>query len=135
METTFFAPRVSDDHKVLYNGFEQGHLMLRRCLCCGRTSLPVTHFCPDCLDDQFAYFTAVPHGIVYSYVVFRRAFHPKLEGVLPYITAVITLDCGEKVVSNIINCLPEEVTCDAEVRGVFCDDDTGVRVLRFELAK
>jgi len=54
-------------------------------------------------------------GRVYSYVVYHRAYHPGFEKDVPYVVALVELDEGPRLLTNIIGITPEEVTCDMPV--------------------
>ena len=63
-------------------------------------------------------------GKVYSFVVYRVAYHPGFKGDLPYVVGIVELEEGPHLLTNIIGCNPEEVVCDMQVE-VIWDDITG----------
>jgi uncharacterized OB-fold protein len=66
---------------------------------------------------------------VWSFAVYRRAYHPALPA--PYVVALVELEEGARLVSNVVGCAPEEVLVDMPVRVRF--DDVGEFTLpRFE---
>jgi len=63
--------------------------------------------------------------------VYRRAYHPALPA--PYVVALVELEEGPRLISNVVGCAPEEVEVDMPVRVRF--DDVGEFTLpRFEPA-
>jgi uncharacterized OB-fold protein len=60
-------------------------------------------------------------GKVFSFVVYRRAYHRGFENELPYVVALIELEEGPRLISNIIGCDPHAVHCDMPVEVVFDD--------------
>jgi hypothetical protein len=58
-------------------------------------------------------------GRVYSFVVYHRAYHPAFEGNLPYVVAVVKLNEGPHLLTNIVGCGPDEVSCDMPVKVVW----------------
>jgi uncharacterized OB-fold protein len=53
-------------------------------------------------------------GRVFSYVVYRRTYHPGLPA--PYVVGLIELEEGPRLISNVVGCEPEEVEIDMPVR-------------------
>ena len=52
-------------------------------------------------------------GRVFSFVVYRRTYHPGMPA--PYVVALVELDEGPRLISNIVGCEPEEVAIDMPV--------------------
>jgi uncharacterized OB-fold protein len=74
-------------------------------------------------------------GTVLSFSVVRRAVQPEWKGKEPYVIAMIALDAGVRMLSNIIGCHPADVTIGARVQARFVettDPDLGLVV--FELS-
>jgi uncharacterized OB-fold protein len=79
--------------------------------------------CPDCHSSQTEWITASGKGIVYTFAVFRIAYHKTFKNDLPYITAIVELAEGPHLLTNIIGCDPDQVRCDMPVE-VTWDDIT-----------
>jgi len=71
--------------------------------------------CPECHDAQTEWITAGGKGAVYTYAVYHRAFHPAFKDDLPYVTAVVELEEGPHLLTNIVGCKPDAVRCDMPV--------------------
>ena len=54
-------------------------------------------------------------GQVYSFVIYRRAFHPAYATEVPYAVALVELDEGVRLLLRIVDCPPE--TLKIGVRG------------------
>lgn len=134
MGVDFFAPRVSADARVFWDACKEHKLTFQKCRACGRLRWPAAHLCPDCLSDAFESAEVAPEGTVESFVVFQKPFHPSLERKVPYITATVNLEGGLRIVTNLVHCRPEEVSCGAKVRLVWSDED-GFSRPTFELAE
>jgi len=52
---------------------------------------------------------------VYTYSVYHVAYHPGFADDLPYVVAVVELDEGPRLLTNIVGCPPEEVSCEMRV--------------------
>jgi uncharacterized OB-fold protein len=60
-------------------------------------------------------------GRIYTFAVYRRAFHPAFKDDVPYVVAVVELEDGPFFLSNIVECNPDEVSCGMPVEVVWED--------------
>ena len=67
-------------------------------------------------------------GKVYTYSIIYDYPPPRIAKFLspPYCLAFVDLEEGPRMLTNIIGCKPEEVTCDMEVEVAFHDTGEGV---------
>jgi hypothetical protein len=66
---------------------------------------------------------------VWSFAIYRRTYHPGMPA--PYVVALVELDEGPRLISNVVGCAPEDVAIDMPVRVRF--EDVGELTLpRFE---
>ena len=54
-------------------------------------------------------------GKIFSYVVYHQPFHPAFKDELPYVVAVIALEEGPHILSNIVDCSHDVLRCGMEV--------------------
>ena len=76
---------------------------MQRCRACGRLRYPAAIVCPECLSGEAEWQAVSGRGKVFSFVVFHRAYHPAWEGRVPYNVALIELDEGPILLSNVID--------------------------------
>jgi uncharacterized OB-fold protein len=98
---------------------------------CGHGFLPPGPCCPRCWGTRLGWRRASGRGRVWSFAVYRRAYHPGIPA--PYVVALVELEEGPRLVSNVVACAPEEVEVGMPVRVRF-DDVGGVALPRFEPA-
>ena len=48
-------------------------------------------------------------------MVYHVAYHPGFEKDLPYVVAIVELEEGPHILTNIVCCSPDEVQCDMQV--------------------
>ena len=99
----------------------QGRLTFPRCDACGKAWFPPSNLCPHCLSDQLHLEEASGRGRVFSFVVVHRVYHGYFADKVPYTVAVIELDEGPRILSNIVDVDPRDVHCSMSVRVVFQD--------------
>ena len=48
-------------------------------------------------------------------------YHKGFEADVPYVLAIVQMEQGPRLVTNVVNCKPEQVKCDMPVEVVFDD--------------
>ena len=70
-------------------------------------------------------------GKVFSFVIYDRVYHPSFAEDVPYVVALIELEEGPRIVSNVIGIAPDDVRCEMPVEVWFDDVADGVAVPKF----
>ena len=70
-------------------------------------------------------------GKVFSFVTFHRVYHPAFAKEVPYVVALVELDEGPRLLTNIVGIKPENVACEMPVKVVFDDVSEEVSVPKF----
>ena len=112
-------PVANSDTKPFWDGCLQRQFLLQRCSNCGAYRHPPSPICPKCLSDQHAWVPASGRGKVYTFVVVREALSRGWEQLIPYVLAVVELDEGPHVLTNIVNIAPEQVAIEMLVEVTF----------------
>jgi uncharacterized OB-fold protein len=73
-------------------------------------------------------------GTVYTYTIVHRAGSAAFAAETPYAIVLVDLDEGVRVMSNMVNCEPEQVSIGMPVRMVFEDVNDEVTLYKFEPA-
>ena len=128
------VPRPSPESALFWEGAKEKSLMVPRCESCGRFWFPPSQRCRHCLSPDFAWREVSGAGRIYSFVVFHRVYHPAFEADVPYVVAIVELDEGPRLLSNIVGAPPEDVRCDMRVRVVFEERD-GVTIPQFAILR
>ncbi|MCC6917872.1 MAG: OB-fold domain-containing protein [Alphaproteobacteria bacterium] len=118
------APVPTPETAEFWAGTKKGELRLQRCTACAHVYFPARPFCPACASRDVAWFTASGKGTLYSYVINER---PAPGFTAPYSIAVVALDEGPRMMTNIVECpqTPEALVLDMPVEIVFEQlDDT-----------
>ena len=101
-ETTIPAPERDALNSPYWDNLAQGGLSFQRCNACGHAWLPARSECPACLEDQWRWAKAAGGAKLISWVVYHVAFHPAFAKRLPYNVAVVELDEGPRLISNVV---------------------------------
>ena len=70
-------------------------------------------------------------GQVYSYTIMHRAPAPSFAAELPYVVALVELEEGVRMISNILECPPEQVRVGMPVKVVYEDIDDHAALFKF----
>ncbi|MCL4686279.1 OB-fold domain-containing protein [Myxococcota bacterium] len=113
-----------------WNACRRRVLEISVCGDCGHRFLPPGPCCPRCWSPRLASQESSGRGRVDSFAVYRRTYHPGMPA--PYVVALVELDEGPRLISNIVGCAPEEVAIDRRVEVRFEAAD-GFSLPRFAL--
>jgi uncharacterized protein len=108
-------PRINSDNKAFWEGCRERELRFQKCRACRRVRWPASIICPACHSRDADWITASGHGTVYTFAVYHVAYHPGFTGELPYVVAIVELDEGPHLLTNIVDCKPEDVRCGMAV--------------------
>ena len=130
-ETTMPAPERDALNTPYWASLAQGKLSYQRCGACGHAWLPARSECPACLADQWKWEPAAGGAKLISWVVYHTAFHAAFANRLPYNVAVVKLDEGPRLISNVVGIADAEtLKIDQRLRLVV-EDESGTAVPRF----
>lgn len=127
-------PPVTDLTRPFWAGGLSGELRLQRCSDCGHLRYPVSAICPRCLSPAAAWTATSGRGTVLSYIVFERAYHESWREQVPYVVALIELDEGPVLISNVIGAEPSRVAVGQRVTVTFPRRGAEAALPQFELA-
>jgi len=112
-------PAATSLSEPYWEGARAHRLLFQRCRACGNAWHPPMPICPDCHSADLDWQPAAGGGHVYTYTVVHHPTHPSFEDEVPYVVAVVELDEGPRMVTNIKGCNVGEVRCGMRVRIVF----------------
>ena len=104
-------PVPTPETQPYWDGAKAGELRLQRCDACAHVYFPPRPFCPKCAHRKVSWFKASGKAMLYSYVIHER---PAPGFTPPYSIAVVELDEGPRLMSNIVDCpqTPEALQLD-----------------------
>jgi len=125
-------PAPSEVSRPYWEGLREGVVRVQRCGECGRHVFYPRAVCPFCLSQGLEWTRLSGRGRVYSYTVVRRAMHPGFAEDVPYVYAMVELEEGVRVTTNVVNCPLEALRVDMPVRAVYDRVTEEVTLLKFE---
>jgi uncharacterized OB-fold protein len=131
MEYTKPLPQIGPDTRAFWEGCRDHKIRIQKCGDCGHLRWPPAFFCPNCLSRNTQLIAASGRGTVYSYVVYHVAYDPSFKQDLPYVVALVELEEGPHLLTNIVECDPNAVFCDMAVETVWDDVTDTVSLPKF----
>jgi uncharacterized protein len=125
------VPVPGPDDGPYWRALEAGVLMVQRCATCGTVRHPPRPRCGQCASPEHTWQAASGLGTVYSFTVVRHPANPELADVVPYVVALIELDEGPRLVSNVVGVEPDRVTINQRVQVQFDRVHGGTVLPRF----
>ncbi len=110
-------PRPTVVSKPYWDGCRRGELLFQRCRACSATVFNPAPACRQCLSSDLAWERSAGVGSVYSWTVVHRPQTPAFT--VPYAVAIVDLDEGYQMMSNVIGCRPDDVAIGMRVRVEF----------------
>ena len=123
------VPQPTHLSQPYWDACVRGELSFLECRECGARFFPPAAACVRCLSDRLAWTRSTGRGRVYSYTVMQREPSPGFA--VPSVLAIVELDEGYAMFSNIVGCEPGDVTIDMPVEVVFEDLAGGIRLPLF----
>ncbi len=116
-------PQVNAVTRPFWSAAAERRLSMPRCRACAAFTFPPRPTCGDCGSENLEWVNLSGRGRVYSFTVIRqvvggpsaKAFEPDI----PYVVALIDLDEGPRITSNVIGCPVEAVKIDMPVEVAF----------------
>ena len=127
-------PKINADTQTFWDGCRQHVFRIQKCGDCGHLRWPPAFLCPNCLSKNTQWITVSGRGTVYSYAVYHVAFDPAFQEDLPYVVALVALEEGPHILSNIVGCNPQEVICDMPVEVIWNETTEAVTLPQFRPA-
>jgi hypothetical protein len=118
------APRVLPESQAYWSAADEGRLLLKQCEDCGQVHHYPRDICPHCLSARTRWVQASGFGRIYSHSTMGR-------GEAAYTLALVTLDEGVTLMTNLVDCDPAALAIDQRVRLVFKPSDGGHAVPMF----
>ena len=104
---TRLRPPLGHDNTWWWEGIERGELLIQKCSSCGELRHPPQPMCGKCQSLEWGSVPSKGRGSVYTFTVMHYPEVPGYE--YPFVAAVIDLDEGTRLVSNVVGCEPGEV--------------------------
>ena len=112
------VPHASSHVSVpFWQGCRSGELRYQCCEACGLPNFPPTELCRQCLSADLRWEQSGGLGEIYSWTVVYRPVTAEFEA--PYAPAIVTLDEGYQMLTNVVGVSPDELKIGMRVQVQF----------------
>ena len=113
-----------------WDAAHEGRLELQYCSECDSFQYYPRTICANCWNENLQWRSCSGKGRVYSFSICNIPGLPSFKGDVPYVVAMVELEEGVRMTSNIIDCAVTDVAIGMDVEAVFeqvTDDRTLVK--------
>ncbi len=114
-------PRPTPWSQPFWDAAREHRLVLKKCKSCGTLQHPPYLYCPQCSSEEAEWVEASGKATLYGYTVNEFAVPFPFWDDLPYVTAIIDLAEGVRMISNVVDCPPAELVNGMALEVVFED--------------
>ena len=100
----FDLPTPDAETRPFWDAAKEGRFLLRHCLECGRNHFYPRPFCPKCWGARVEWVEASGRAVVYTYSIVVANDLPPFNERVPYVAAVVDLEEGPRVMTNVVDC-------------------------------
>jgi uncharacterized OB-fold protein len=128
----YSAPRNGREATPHWKAAREGRLLMPACESCRRSVWPPSANCPSC-GGGIVWNERSGRGTIATFSVVRRPVQPEWKERAPYVVALIDLEEGGRLLSNVVDCTPEQLSIGAPVTSAFVettDPELGLVVFR-----
>jgi uncharacterized OB-fold protein len=124
------TPRIQPETADFWAATLNGTLLLQRCSACGTVVYYPRFLCSACHSTELENIQSSGRGTIYSYTVTTRGIL-EYKDVGAYVLAMVELDEGPKMLTNIVGCDPADLRIGQQVEVVFHKTDGDAALPRF----
>jgi uncharacterized OB-fold protein len=119
MTRRYDQPTIELEHAPWWEAAKEQRLLVRRCRGCGKAHLYPRPFCPACWSADVEWEQASGRGRLYTWSVVHANGLPPFSTRLPYVAALVDLEEGPRMMTNVVQCDPDRLTCDQPLEVVW----------------
>jgi uncharacterized OB-fold protein len=131
---TSLEPPVSPAAAPFWDATRSRVLLLPWCAQCERAMWYPRDVCPACLDSAIEWREAAGTGVVYASTVNHLPGPGRSPSDVPYVVALIDLTEGVRMMSNVVDCAPDDVAAGMDVKLTWKALSDGRNLPQFEPA-
>jgi uncharacterized protein len=128
-------PHLDEENRPWWEALKRHELYIQKCGGCGDTRYYPRALCTNCMSAKIEWIKCSGRGKVYTFTATYQNQTPGFRESLPYIMAYVELDEGLKMLTNIIDCPPEQVKIGMPVEVVYEDVTPEVTLAKFRPAR
>jgi len=125
-------PSIVGETRPYWESCRRGQLMLQRCDRCGEHQFYPRGICANCWSKDIKWVKARGKGTVWTFTVTYQNRTPGFAEECPYVLALVELEEGVRMFTNIIECNPRDVKIGMPVEVTFVQANDRISVPYFK---
>lgn len=119
----FDLPTPDPETRPFWDAARDRRLLVKRCADCGAAHFYPRPFCPECWSEQVEWEEASGSATLYTYSTVHVNDLPPFPERVPYVAAMVDLAEGPRMMSNVVDCEPDDLEIGMALRVHFRDLD------------
>ena len=124
-------PTPTFETRPYWEGCKQRELRIQRCAACGHNQFFPRLYCTNCFSDRVEWIKTSGRATVTTFTIVKRPVSPAFADDVPYVVALVKLDEGPTMMTNIVGCEPEQVAIGMPVTVTFEDWTEEIAIPKF----
>lgn len=126
-------PVIEKWNAPYWQAAKRHEFVAQQCRVCGYVHLPPGPACTNCLSADQDWVQLSGKGTIYSFGVYHQLWHPGFKEEIPYNVALIELAEGPRIISQVVDCTNDALSCGAPVEVTFEDITPNLTLPKFRL--
>jgi uncharacterized OB-fold protein len=128
-------PHIDEENRPWWEALKRHELYIQKCEECSTLRYYPRAQCTNCLSSATEWIRCSGKGTIWTYTVANQNQGAGFRDSLPYVMAWVDLAEGLKMMTNIIDCPPEQVKIGMPVEVVYEDVTPEVTLAKFRPAR
>lgn len=127
-------PQPDDPSRPFFEGAQRGALVIQHCTACGAYLAPGSRACTECLSEALEWVPASGRATLFTFAVMHQRYHPGFYNDLPYNIAVVELEEGPRLNTNVVGVANEDLRVGMPLTVTFEELGEGIVLPKFRPA-
>ena len=119
MDELKIIPTLTVETQPYWDACQQETLLLQQCKECDHIQFYPRLMCSKCSSREVGWIESSGFAKVLTYTIVHRPILPAYQKEAPYILALVQLEEGPTMMTNIVNCPHETINCNLQVKVLF----------------
>ena len=128
-------PEFRPETKPYWDACKRHELVLPKCKACGTIFFYPRALCPNCMSQDLEWMKASGKAKVWTFAIHHMGPTKAYKDEPPYVVALVQTDEGAMMMTNVVDCKPEDVHVGMEVEVIFDDVTPEVTLPKFKPIK
>jgi len=128
-------PHLDEENRAWWEALQRHELYIQKCANCGDLRYYPRALCTSCMSSQVQWIKCSGRATVYTFTTTYQNQAAGFRESLPYIMAYVELEEGLKMLTNLVDCQPEQAKIGMPVEVVYEDVTPAVTLAKFRPAR